>query len=58
MTEKKKVKDKLTILIDREVKEKYREYCDSRGLILGKQIEILLKRELEIIEKDKKGGGK
>ncbi len=50
--DKKRAKDKLTILIDKDIKERYREYCDSKGLILGKQIEIFLEKELERLDKE------
>jgi len=46
---KKKQKDKLTILIDKETKGKYKEYCNSKGLIIGKQIEIFIQEELKKI---------
>lgn len=54
MMEKKREKDKLTILIDKIIKDKYREYCDSRGLIMGKQIELFIEEELKKIEKQRK----
>ena len=47
---KKGNKDKLTVLIDKEIKDKYKEYCDSKGLILGKQIEIFMENELKNIK--------
>lgn len=50
--EKKRQKDKLTILIDKEIKEKYKEQCDSKGLILGKQIELFMEDELNKIKKE------
>lgn len=51
--EKKRQKDKLTVLIDKEIKEKYKEHCDSKGLILGKQIELFMKNELNKIKINK-----
>jgi len=45
-------KDKLTILINEEVKKKYKEYCKKLGLIIGKQIEIFMENELGKIEKN------
>lgn len=45
-------KDKLTILIDEEIKGKYKDYCEERGLIIGKQIEIFMENELRKIKKD------
>lgn len=47
--DKKRQKDKLTILIDKEAKRKYKEYCNSKGLIIGKQIEIFIQEELKKI---------
>lgn len=52
--EKKREKDKLTVLIDKEIKEKYKEHCDKKGLILGKQIEIFMGNELNRIKKEGK----
>ena len=51
---KKREKDKLTVLIDKEIKNRYKEYCDSIGLILGKQIELFMENELKKIE-EKRG---
>ena len=45
-------KDKLTILINGEVKKKYKEYCEELGLIIGKQIELFMENELRKIKKD------
>ncbi len=45
--EKRKEKDKLTVLIDKSIKERYKKYCESRGLIIGKQIEIFMEKEVE-----------
>jgi len=50
--EKKRVKDKLTILIDKEIKDNYKEHCNSRGLVIGKQIEFLISAELEKAKKE------
>lgn len=51
----KKEKDKLTISVDKEIKDKYKEFCEKNGLKIGKQIEIFmeneLKKELEEIKK-------
>lgn len=50
--EKKRQKDKLTILIDKEIKEKYKEHCNSKGFILGKKIELFMESELNKIRKE------
>jgi len=39
--------DKLTISVDKSVKDKYKEFCDKRGLKIGKQIELFMKDELK-----------
>lgn len=43
----KKEKDKLTILVDKEIKEQYKEFCEKKGLKIGKQLEIFMRDELE-----------
>jgi len=43
----KKDNDKLTISVDKIVKDKYKEFCEERGLKIGKQLEIFMKKELE-----------
>ena len=48
----KKGNDKLTISVDKKIKDKYKEYCDEEGLKIGKQIEKFMKEELK-----KKSGG-
>lgn len=54
----KKVKDKLTILIDKDVKERYKEFCEKIGLKIGKQVEIFMQKELDRETEEKKGGKK
>jgi len=48
----KKGNDKLTVSIDKKVKEAYKEFCEEEGLKVGKQIEKFMKEQLE------KSGGK
>ena len=43
----KKGKDKLTISVDKEIKDKYKEFCERNGLKIGKQIEIFMENELK-----------
>ena len=46
----KKEKGKLTISVNKRIKEKYKETCEDRGLKLGKQIELFMQEELKKIE--------
>ncbi len=39
--------DKLTISVDKRVKELYKELCEKEGLKLGKQIELFMLSELK-----------
>jgi len=43
----KKGNDKLTISVDKEVKDLYKEICDKEGLKIGKQIELFMNEELK-----------
>jgi len=45
--------DKLTISVDRDIKDKYKEFCDKQGLKIGKQIELFMMKELEDVKKIK-----
>ena len=49
-------KDKLTILVDKEIKENYKEFCEKRGWKIGKQVEIFMQKELEKEKAERKGG--
>ena len=40
-------KDKLTISVDKEIKNKYKQFCEKNGLKVGKQIEIFMENELK-----------
>jgi len=44
--------DKLTISVDKKIKDKYKKFCEARGLKIGKQIELFMENELN------KGGKK
>jgi len=46
----KKENDKLTISVNKRIKEKYKESCGERGLKLGKQIELFMREELKKVE--------
>ena len=39
--------DKLTISVDKRVKELYKKLCEKEGLKLGKQVELFMLRELK-----------
>lgn len=43
----KKGNDKLTISVNKRVKDAYKEFCDKKGLKIGKQIELFMIKELE-----------
>jgi len=43
----KKGQDKLTIALDKKIKELYKEFCEKNGLRVGKQIEIFMESELK-----------
>ena len=42
----KKGNDKLTISVNKKIKDLYKEYCDEEGLKIGKQIEKFMKDKL------------
>ena len=39
--------DKLTISVDKRIKELYKQLCDEEGLKIGKQIELFMLKELK-----------
>jgi len=39
---------RITLSVDAKVYEKYREYCEKKGLIISKQIENFMREELKI----------
>lgn len=47
--------DKLTISVNKRVKDLYKELCDKEGLKIGKQLELFMIKELK---KRGKGGKK
>ena len=53
MTKQTRKKEKLTVLIEKEIKDKYKEHCESLGLVIGKQIEIFMQSELEKLKEKK-----
>jgi len=51
----KRENDKLTISVNKLIKEKYKESCGERGLKLGKQIELFMREELRKVEIEQGG---
>ncbi len=43
----KKDNDKLTISVNKKVKDDYKEICDKEGLKIGKQLELFMHEELK-----------
>lgn len=50
----KKGNDKLTISVNKSIKDKYKEFCEEEGLKIGKQIEKFMVEELKKITKEVK----
>ncbi len=48
---KKRLKKRITLSVDSGIYDKYRDYCEEKGIILSKQVELFIKKELEEIEK-------
>ncbi len=40
----------ISLSVDKDIYNQYREYCRSKGLILSRQVEIFMKKELEKIK--------
>jgi len=43
---KKKNKDKFTIFIDKDLKDRYKEFCEEEGYIPSRMIEKFIEKEL------------
>jgi hypothetical protein len=43
----KKDNDKLTISVDKKIKDFYKEICEKEGLKIGKQLELFMLKELK-----------
>ncbi len=43
----KKGNDKLTVSVNKRIKDKYKAICDSEGLKVGKQLELFMIKELK-----------
>jgi len=48
----KKDNDKLTISVNRDIKERYKELCEDLGLKVGKKIELFMQEELNKVGED------
>ena len=40
-------KKRVTLFVESETYDKFKEYCDKNGLILSKKFEIFMQKELE-----------
>jgi len=38
---------KVTLSVNSEVYDKYKKYCEERGIILSKQVELFMKEQLK-----------
>tara|TARA_Y100000310_G_scaffold292683_1_gene321660 strand:- start:774 stop:923 length:150 start_codon:yes stop_codon:yes gene_type:complete len=43
--------DKLTLSVNKKVKDLFKEYCEEEGLLLSKQIEKFMESELKKLKK-------
>ena len=50
----KKGNDKLTLSVNKKIKDLYKEFCEENGLQVNKQIELFMKNELKKIRRGKK----
>ena len=37
----------VSLSVDEKIYDEYKKYCDERGIILSKQVEMFMKKELE-----------
>lgn len=49
---RKRTKKRITLSVDAKTYDKYRQYCEEKGIILSKQVEIFIKKELEALEEE------
>ena len=47
-------KKRITLSVDSRIYDAYRDYCGKQGIILSKQVEIFIKKELNKIKDEKK----
>ena len=50
----KKGNDKLTISVNKVIKDKYKEFCEEEGFKIGKQIELFMEEELKKVKENEK----
>jgi len=43
----------VSLSIDEKIYDEYKKYCDERGIILSKQFEMFMKKELEKLKNKK-----
>jgi len=43
---------RITLSVDAKIYEKYKKYCDKKGLIISKQIENFMRNELKKVKKN------
>jgi len=43
----KKGNDKLTVSVNKQIKDSYKKICDKEGLKIGKQLELFMYEELK-----------
>lgn len=49
---KKGKKEKFTLYIDKELRDKYKELCKDRGYIPSRMIELFIEKELKKMEEE------
>ncbi|MFH1072506.1 MAG: hypothetical protein V1743_03695 [Nanoarchaeota archaeon] len=47
-------KEKISVCVDKELWQRYQEYCKSQGFSFSGRIELLIRRELEMSTKKEK----
>ena len=43
----------VSLSVDEKIYNEYKKYCDERGIILSKQVEMFMKKELERVKNGK-----
>ena len=47
------MKKKVTLSIDSDVYDSFRQYCDDNAIMLSKRIEIFMKKQMEASDENK-----
>jgi hypothetical protein len=50
---KKRNKDKFTIFIDKDLRDKYKEFCEDEGFVASRRIEKFIEKELAKAKQEK-----